>query len=204
MKFSSCMKFSSFILITILLYAVTLFASAGAEEDGELSLVKRARTKKRHREHLSNHWFADYGAFHQQKVDDGNDNSPRLQTTHKTAQAETSHRPQRNKAASFVIPESSDHLPGSSAEWQLSREDSPCSSQDWEPGGPPPTSSSSAESGDWNSQGTFSASYSSDWDPEQARRHTSSTARTRNQRQDRPPRLQQMTSAYVEPESQQR
>ncbi|PWN89450.1 hypothetical protein FA10DRAFT_295327 [Acaromyces ingoldii] len=167
------MKLSSFLFIALLLHAVTLVA--GAEEDGEVSLVKRARTKKRHKEQRNNHWFAKYGAFHQQNVDDGNDNSPRLQTTHEAAQAGASHRPQRNKAASFVIPESSDHLPGSSAEWQLSSEDSPHSSQDWEPEGPPPTSSSSAGSED-----TSSAYYSSEeWEPHQARQYSSSTARTR-------------------------
>ncbi|PWN92933.1 hypothetical protein FA10DRAFT_290063 [Acaromyces ingoldii] len=173
------MKFSSFLLIAILLHAVTLVASA--EENDEVNLVKRARTKKRHTNQLKDHWFADGGVvIPHPNADEGNGDDSHLQTSPITAQAGSSHDLQEEMTAFSGIPESFYHLSDSSVERQPSTEDSSRSSQDWEPEDPFLGHSSSAESEGWNTQGTSSASYSSEgWDPRRARQPASSTARTR-------------------------
>lgn len=173
------MKFSSFLLVVMLLRAVTLIASA--EEDGERNLVKRARTKQRHTNQLKDHWFADGdGDILLPNADEGNGDDSHLQTSPIGAQAGTSHDLLRERTAFSGSPESFHLLSDSSAEEQPSTEDSSRSSQDWEPEDPFLGHSSSTESEGWNPQGTSSASYSSEeWDPRRARQSASSTARTR-------------------------
>ncbi|PWN89452.1 hypothetical protein FA10DRAFT_287320 [Acaromyces ingoldii] len=184
------MKFSSFILFALLLYAVTLVARA--EEDGTVNLVKRARTKEKHKKHLVDHWFPNHTVDNPQPdADDGSGDDSRLQTSPTAAQAGTSHRPQRlqrktvTKGSSAKTKSLTEHsLHSSSPDWDSEGPPSAYSSseeyEEWKPGDASSTNSSSAHSEDWNSQETSSSSQSSDWDPKQARRHASSTARTRS------------------------
>lgn len=183
-------KISSFILIVILLHVITFVASA--EEDGGVSLVKRARTKEKHKKQLVDHWFPNHtGDNPQQDADDGSGDDSHLQTSPTAAQAGTSRRPQRlqrktvTKGSSAKTKSSTEYLlHSSSPDWDSEGPPSAYPSSEkyegWKPGDASSTDSSSAHSEDWNSQETSSSSQSSDWDPKQARRHAFSTARTRS------------------------
>ncbi|PWN89451.1 hypothetical protein FA10DRAFT_295328 [Acaromyces ingoldii] len=183
------MKSSSFILIVILLHAITFVASA--EEDGGVNLVKRTRTTRIHQGQFIDDWFANLsGEIPLLNVDDGNGNGndSHLQTSPIKAQVGASQHPQRKTVTK-----------GSSSKRKSSTEHSLHSSQYRESKGPPSTSSSTSESEEWDqedahltysssaqfedlkSQGTSSASYPSQnrWDPRQAQQNASLTARTR-------------------------
>ncbi|PWN89453.1 hypothetical protein FA10DRAFT_261265 [Acaromyces ingoldii] len=122
------MKFSPFLFILILLHAVTLVASA--EEDGEANLVKRARTKERHRKQLVDHWFAN----HPSQDGESEDPPPTYSSSGESEEWMLEH-------PSSTYPPSSEFA------------------EEWKPEDAPSTYSSSAESEDRKSRGTSRARF---------------------------------------------